>query len=71
MKKELGSAEQLFYWISIASLLAGGILWLTSIDNKASAAQSSVIEANQKLDKVQSQYQEIRERLIRIEDKLN
>lgn len=57
-------AETLFYWVSIFAVLAGGMIWLTTIDNKASAAFSSV-------DQNQKQFEEIRTRLTHIEDILS
>lgn len=63
--------EKLFYLFSIAVALMSASAWLASIDNKASAAQTQSSEAAKRLDKDETQFGEIRERLIRIEDKLD
>lgn len=68
-------AEQLFYWVSIGAVACGVLLWLMTIDSKASAGVQGVAEIRARTQEDQKQNQtqleDIRARLIRIEDKLD
>lgn len=60
--------EKIFYWLSIAGILFGGMAWLTTIDNKASASADAVPRIEAKIDRNQKEFEEIRIRLTHIED---
>lgn len=49
----------------------GGILWLTAIDTKASNAEASNQRQDEKIEESQKLLLDIRERVIRIEEKLD
>ena len=48
-----------------------GILWLASVDSKATEARNNAAEAKDRLNSVGNSLVDIRERLIRIEDGMN
>ena len=63
--------EEMFYALSIGTLLVGGILWLSSIDNKASASVAGLQSIQNKVDQDQRAFEEIRLHLAHIDDALN
>jgi hypothetical protein len=62
------SIEEWFYIITIASILFGGIAWLTNIDNKATAASEDLKDLKANIEQNRKQFEEIRTRLTHIED---
>jgi len=70
-KRSPQSLEGVFYIVSIAAIVLGGILWLVAIDNKATASVQGVQEVQHKLEDDRKAFEEIRIRLTHIEDAVN
>lgn len=61
-----------FVWVAVAiPFFITAILWLASVDSKASQATANASEAKGQLSGLQEKLVDIRERLIRIEDALS
>lgn len=70
--------EQLFYWVSVLAVLVAVVVYLVTIDNKATAAVTSSATNEAQLSKVQAtidqdrkEFEEIRLHLAHIDDALN
>lgn len=50
--------------------ILGGVLWLTSIDSKASQAKEELQGAKQQMESVRATLEDVRDRVIRIEEKV-
>jgi hypothetical protein len=60
----------LFAVLGALPLLVGGLVWLTSIDAKASSAEVSALKNAETLDRQLNLLLEMREKLARIEEQL-
>lgn len=67
-KRSASNLEGIFYLISIGAIVFGGLIWLTTIDNKATASVQGVNELKTKVDDDRKAFEEIRIRLTHIED---
>lgn len=70
-KRSASNLEGMFYIVSIGAIVLGGVLWLTTIDNKATASVQGVFELQRKVDDDRKAFEEIRIRLTHIEDAVN
>lgn len=63
--------EEIFYFLTILTMLFGGVGWLMNIDNKATAANDDLKEMKSQVVESQKAFEEIRIRLTHIEDALS
>lgn len=60
----------LFYVMGAIPLVFGGVLWLASVESKATAAREEIKSARDDLEKIKGMVIDVRESVIRIEEDL-
>jgi hypothetical protein len=67
-KEQRESLEQIFYAVSVLAVVFGGIVWLATINDLASANTADIKDLKSLDIDHTRQFEEIRTRLTRIED---